>query len=223
MDSVMLTTNGVLETQDRRLDMLSAKYYVVSEWEPRYLEFRNRPDRFRFLYTFGDTDVYENMRAFPPAFLIPASGIEVIGDENMQLQRIKDPNFNAERCVILAEAPAELTASPAAVEAVEPRVVWTSWGLDDFEMDVTAPTKSVLVVSQMVYPGWKATIDGHAATIRTANYTFPSIILPEGNHHVRFSFEPLSFKAGALLSFSSIFVLVIMVLRGSHRPDQDRI
>src|SRR5207247_466524 len=89
MDSVMLTTNGVLETKDRRIDLLNAKYYIVSEWDPKYLEFRKQPDRFRFLYTFGATDVYENLRAFPAAFLVPASGIEVIPDETLQLARLK--------------------------------------------------------------------------------------------------------------------------------------
>src|SRR5207253_1502262 len=80
MDSVMLTTDGVLDTKDRRVDMLNAKYYIISEWDPRFRDFRNQPDRFRFLYSFGDTDVYENLHALPPAFLVPAAGIEIIPD-----------------------------------------------------------------------------------------------------------------------------------------------
>ena len=103
----MLMSKGVLENKDRRIDMLHARYYIVSEWDSRYMDFRNQPHRFRFLYTFGDTDVYENLRALPPAYVVPVSGIEVIPDEAQQLLRVKDPNFDAERCVVLSEAPPE--------------------------------------------------------------------------------------------------------------------
>src|SRR5262249_16735490 len=100
MDSVMLTPAGILEKQDRRLDMLNARYIIVSEWDPRYKDFRQQPERFRFLYSYSATDVYENLRAFPPAYLVPVSGLEVIPDDTLQLERLKDARFNPERGVI---------------------------------------------------------------------------------------------------------------------------
>jgi hypothetical protein len=226
MDLIMFTTKGVLETRDRRIDMLSAKYYIVSEWDPRYLEFRKQPERFRFLHTFTDTDVYENLRALPPAWLVPASGIEAIADEERQLSRLKDPNFDAEHCVVMAEAPKDLPASPAAAAGVAgaAKVEWTRWSVNAFEVDVNAPEPSVLVISQTEYPGWKAWIDGKPAALTRANYVFPAIFVPPGSHHVRFSFEPSSFKAGLALSLLATAILGVMVFRsGSDRSNPNRV
>jgi hypothetical protein len=224
MDSVMLTTKGVLETNDRRLDMLNAKYYIVSEYDSRDTEFRKRPDRFRLLYTSGHTDVYENLRAFPAAFLVPASGIEIIPDEAAQLERVKDPDFDAENCVVLGETPPETRAAPTSLPVVSaPKVEWVSRRVNDFELDVTAIRPDILVVSQMFYPGWKAYVDNNPVTILRANYAFPAIFISPGSHHVRFSFEPWNFKAGLALSLLAIAILAVMVFRGIDRSNQNRI
>ena len=219
-DSVMLTTGGVLETTDRRIDMLNAKYFIVSEWDSRYLEFRMQPDRFRFMYTFGDTDVYENLRSFPPAFLVPAPGIEVVPDEAAQLLRVKDPGFDAEHRVVLPEAPAAQAASPV---SSTPRVEWQAWNTGTFDLEVTAAQNSVLVLSQTDYPGWKAYVDGRAVPITRANYLFPSIFVSPGSHHVRFSFEPSSFRIGLALSVIAAAMLGVMVFRGSNQSNPNRI
>jgi Bacterial membrane protein YfhO len=224
MDSVMITTKGVLDSKDRRLDMLNAKYFVVSMWDSRYLEFRNQPERFRFLSTFGDTDLYENPRALPRAFLIPASGVEVIADETDQLRRVKDPNFDAEHCVILPSAPApESSSVPAGTAPTAPSIEWTANRPNGLELNASAVEPSVLVLSQIDYPGWKAFVDGRAVALTRANYAFPAILIPPGRHQVRFSFDPLTFKLGLALSVLAATILIVMVLRGTDRSNPHRV
>jgi hypothetical protein len=213
MDSVMLTTTGILGIKDRRLDMLCAKYYVVSEWDPHYMEFRTNPERFRFMYSSGDTDVYENLTALPPAYIVPAGGIEVIRDETEQLRRVKDPNFDAEHHVILPE-PSPVPAPPPSqtVAITTPKVEWTSRTPNSFELDVNTYQPSVLVVSQVDYPGWKAYVDGNPVRMTRANYAFPAIFISSGPHHVRFSFDPWTFKVGLALTALAAVILGIMVM-----------
>jgi hypothetical protein len=217
MDSVMLTSKGVLESKDRRVDMLNAKYYVLTTWDPRYLEFRKHPERFRFLYTAGDTDVYENLKAMPAAFLVPASGAVVIEDETAQLARVKDPSFDPEREVVLAKgiSPA---AGPSSSANLGATVEWISKRTNSFELNVIATEPGILVISQIDYPGWKATVDGQATDITRANYALPAIFVPEGEHRVLFSFEPLSFQIGLLLSAISLSVIAIL-FRGEGRSN----
>jgi hypothetical protein len=221
MDSVMLTTDGVLETKDRRLDLLNAKYYIVSEWDPRFTEFRNQPDRFRFLYTSGDTDVYENLRTFPPEFLVPAHGAEIIPNEASQLARLKDPTFQAEQQVVLTERPQEVPAVASLVSTA--KVEWTSRQANGFELDVTAGEANILVISQIDYPGWKASVDGHSVAIMRADYAFPAIFISPGAHHVRFSFEPWTFKIGLAMSALAAAIIVVIVFRGINRSNQNRL
>jgi len=219
MDSVMLIPRAVLDTKDRRLDMLNAKYYIVSEWDPLYMEFRNHPDRFRFLYTFGDTDVIENLRSLGPAFLVPLSGVEAIPDESKQLIRVKDPAFDPEHQVVVSEGPSS-TAEP---RGNEKRIEWRSTENDSFELDVTTSDPSVLVISQIDYPGWNADVDGKPAPIVRANYAFPAIFVSAGSHHVRFSFEPDTFKVGLALSVVAVIVLAVLATRGIRRSNPNRI
>jgi hypothetical protein len=224
MDSVMLTPAGILEKQDRRLDMLNAKYIIVSEWDPSYKDFRQRPERFRFLYSYGDTDVYENLRSFPPAYLVPVSGLEVIPDDNLQLERLKDAGFNPERGVIVSEPP-----PPAFVPGPSPPVIttskteWIARHVNDFELDVNAFSPSVLVISQIHYPGWKAYIDGSSVPVTRANYAFPAIFISPGPHHVRFSFEPWTFKAGLIVTVLTLILFGVMIRRGTARSVEDPI
>jgi hypothetical protein len=224
MDSVMLTPNGILEKQDRRLDMLNARYIIVSEWDPRFKDFRQQPERFRFLYSYGDTDVYENLKAFPPAYLVPVSGVEVIPDGTLQLERLKDVRFNPERSVIVSEPPpAPFAAGPPPPVITTPKTEWTARRVNDFELDVNAFAPSVLVISQIHYPGWKAYIDGSPVPVTRANYAFPAIFISSGPHHVRFSFEPWTFKAGLSITVLTLILFGVMIRRGIARSVENHI
>lgn len=223
-DAVVFTTKAVLETKDRRLDMLNTKYIVVSQWDALYEGFRKFPDRFRFLYSYGDTDVYENLRAFPPAYLVPSSGIEVIPEDERQLKRMKDPGFEARREVVLQGLPKDFVPPSSPLPVITtPSIKWTARDMNSFEMEVNASGSSVLVVSQTYYPGWKAYVDDEPAAIIRADYAFPSVIVSAGPHHVRFSFEPWTFKLGLALTMLTLVILGIMVFGAAHRPAQNHI
>jgi hypothetical protein len=210
-DGASFASQRVLNARDRRLDMLNAKYFIISEYDPLYLKFREQPERFRLKYTYELADVVENLNALPAAFTVPATGIEVIPDESKQLDRIKDPAFNPKLSVVLTEAveSAEKGASQQSL-LPSPEVKWISRRSSDFSLKVQAGEPSILVISQIYYPGWKAKVDGHEVGVLSANYALSAIPIASGTHDVSFSFEPASFKIGWRLSVLSIAVLLIM-------------
>ena len=161
------------------------------------------------MYTAGDTDVYENLKAMPAAFVVPASGAVVVEDETAQLARVKDPLFNPEREVVLTRAISQAGAASTSAGA-SGKVEWLSKHTNSFELKVTASEANILVISQIDYPGWKASVDGQPAAMTRANYALPAIFVPQGEHHVVFSFEPASFWIGLLLSAVSISVIAIL-------------
>ncbi|MFH1683814.1 MAG: YfhO family protein [Candidatus Margulisiibacteriota bacterium] len=65
-----------------------------------------------------------------------------------------------------------------------------------------------LFLSDSFYPGWKAYVDGTAAPIDQEAEYFRSVKLSPGKHLVRFVYDPLSFKIGALISLMTIFGLL---------------
>src|ERR1051326_5728792 len=107
----------------------------------------------------------------------------------------KNPQFNPEREVVLAQPISQLADDSTNVNSVR-RIEWLSKRTNDFELNVTAGEAGILVISQIDYPGWKARVDGRTAEIVRANYALPAIPIPQGEHRVTLSFEPLSFRVG---------------------------
>jgi uncharacterized membrane protein YfhO len=70
---------------------------------------------------------------------------------------------------------------------------------------------SVLVTSDVYYPGWKATIDNKSAEIFVTDYLLRGVVVPEGPHIVKFKFKPKRFYLGAAISGAAAFGLLLAV------------
>lgn len=75
--------------------------------------------------------------------------------------------------------------------------------------------KSLLVLADTYYPGWKAFIDGSETKIYPANLRQRAVIVPSGAHEVIFKYEPESFKHGLVISISSLLLSLIVLMRKS--------
>lgn len=64
-----------------------------------------------------------------------------------------------------------------------------------------------LVLSDAMYPGWVASVDGSPAPLERANYLFRAVPLPAGQHVVDFVFVPNSFRLGMFLSLLGVGLL----------------
>jgi hypothetical protein len=193
--------------------MLNVRYLLVSKSDPVAAALLRQPDRFRLAFTASRTDVIENLRATQRAFVIPASGIEVIAREPEQLTRLKESTFDPERSVILTEAHG--ISSDSRESAVRTRVDWMDRNSNAFKLKASTPGDGVLVVSQIYYPGWKATIDGVIVPVVSANFALTAVFLPAGTHDVRFFYDPASFKIGAIVSAVSLALLAMLCLSGA--------
>ncbi|MFV2016820.1 MAG: YfhO family protein, partial [Candidatus Heimdallarchaeota archaeon] len=65
---------------------------------------------------------------------------------------------------------------------------------------VSTPTDSILVLSDLWFPGWSAYLDGIEIEIYRANYLLRALPIPPGSHTVEFKYRPLSFTIGASLT-----------------------
>lgn len=142
----------------------------------------------------GMATVYENTQALPRAFLVPTA--TQVG-EGGALERMRSPEFDPTREVVLYDAPPFAGTDPATFEGEarilrhEPQMV---------EVAVQANGDGYLVLADNYYDGWTATIDGESVPILRANHTFRAVAIPGGEHTIRFRFEPRPLRAGFMIT-----------------------
>jgi hypothetical protein len=77
-------------------------------------------------------------------------------------------------------------------------------------LDVEAKKQALLVVAESYYPGWRATVDRQPANIMRANFLSQGVTVAPGKHTVEFSYEPDSFRYGALISLGGLASLAAL-------------
>jgi hypothetical protein len=93
-------------------------------------------------------------------------------------------------------------------------------------IEVRARRPGYLVLDDLFYPGWKATVDGRGTPIRAADGAFRAVRVGAGRHRVEFSYAPGAIRVGGLLTLLAALslagVLVAGWLRRGRRQDRSR-
>jgi hypothetical protein len=86
------------------------------------------------------------------------------------------------------------------------------------------PGPRALVLTEMNYPGWKATIDGSPTPILQADGPYKAVIVPPGTHDVVFVFRPWRVYVGVAVSLTTLVLAVgaaTFLLSRRKRPDKE--
>lgn len=75
-----------------------------------------------------------------------------------------------------------------------------------------ADGERLALFSEIYYPaGWKSFIDGAEVPHFRANYVLRGMVVPVGEHEIRFSFEPESFYLGNRISLASSILFILLI------------
>ena len=90
---------------------------------------------------------------------------------------------------------------------------------DEINYTSSSNKKQLAVFSEIYYHlGWKAYIDNQETPIVKTNYVLRALVVPAGNHSIRFEFKPISIKTSIVAStFASILLwlcLIVMIVLG---------
>ena len=117
-----------------------------------------------------------------PAF---APGVEALIDTS-DVARLKQGTAVVGPDDTLGDVPAISAAgSPATI---------THYGDNAVTISVEAAKPGVVVLHDVAYPGWTATVDGIATPMLRADLIFRGAEVPAGHHTVEFAFHPLSMR-----------------------------
>jgi len=137
----------------------------------------------------------------------------VVSDPDRLLAMLASPWHEPKRVVLVERTPEGGLGSEGGNGEVTIR---TDRG-EKVVMRVEATRKGFLFVSDQLYPGWQARVNGRPAEILRANYAFRAVAVPEGVSTVEFSYRPLSRRAGAWVSAVSSLALGFLVVLAWRR------
>lgn len=112
---------------------------------------------------------------------------------------LNDPEIGANRVIIETRDRTDGCSNPS-VE-VSPVIRVLSESANRIRVEIRTAQKGWLVVKDTFYPGWTARVNGLKEPIFAANSIFRAVQLGEGMNVVELSYQPLSFRLGAILSF----------------------
>jgi hypothetical protein len=178
----------------------------------RYLFYRpsDRPTRRQGLEQVYDgvVDVYRFTGHLPRAFVV--SAFEVEPDPERLLARLAAPDFKPRQTVLLEAPP---TSGRASGSRDRSSVHVTASEPERSAYDVDSVGGGLLVVTDTLYPGWQARVNGAPVPILRADYLFRAVPVPAGRSSVEMSYEPRSFRIGALVSLWSAAIVLLLMRR----------
>jgi hypothetical protein len=154
----------------------------------------------------GPVFVYRNPLAQPRAFMVGRYRLAPDRQEAERLLLASD--FDPREEVILEEKPAAAISEPGRVD-----VAIASHGYTHVTARVATRAPGLLVLSDTLYPGWQATIDGRTTRIYRANVSQRAVLVPAGAHEVRFEFRSPTIRVGFWLSIGGILLLLAAMVR----------
>jgi Bacterial membrane protein YfhO len=189
------------------LDLLNVKYLLTPE------DIVLPPDRFQLLRD-GATRVYLNRRVMPRAFLVD----EVIVLEEEAARRAIRDGIDLSHSAIIGQRLEGAQQPEHAAQSVGTARIRR---YEDEAVIITtdADGRRILVLSDVYYPGWVATIDGVNAPIHRVNHSFRGVSLPAGAHIVTFNYRPASFRYGVYLSMCGSALCLWLMVRRRDRSD----
>jgi hypothetical protein len=157
-----------------------------------------------YLAHSGDVKIYEHLTPPPRAFFVPHA--RCVASDAEALAAMRDPAFDPWAEVLLHDCAEDVAASGVGDGRGRAQVV--AYAEDRVVVEVTAPSRGVLVLTDAWYPGWRVTVRSAAGEARAsrqraplrADLLFRAVPLEAGAWRVEFRYRSRFLVLGALMS-----------------------
>lgn len=185
------------------IDMLNVKYVLSNK--------PLRSGKLTLVHS-GQTYVYRNERVLSRAYIVRQAAVVSKADDALKV--VASPGFNPKRTVVL-EGRTTVVPNPATPLVGAAKVLETSPTAIRVATESSSP--AYLVLSEVYYPDWKATVDGKPVKILPADYLFRAVQIPAGKHEVRMVLASTTYRIGLALTLGSLAFIIVMLLVGRQR------
>ena len=152
-------------------------------------------------------DVYENPDASPRAWLVHQ--VEVDSSPERPLSRLSGKEMDLQRTALVSQP---IEGSLGKVQS-DSNIEWVAYEPNRLELTVQAGSPSLLVLSEVFYPGWLAEVDGVPTTIHQVNGVLRGVRVEGGTHRLVMRYRPRSVYWGAAISLITLLAIGALWLR----------
>ena len=208
-------------------DLMGARFLVQKR------PFTNPDPDYRVVAHIDGVLIYENTAAFPRAFVVHQ--VHTVSNETASVAFLKrgstrNPDHSVRpamnprtQAVVETSALPRGTNDPGCASASGDRTRVTHYDAASVTIDVDARCPGLVVLSDTYFPGWTATVNGHATDILPTDLAFRGIAVPAGHSTVELRYRPSSFRDGVVLAVLAIVGLilagaVLVIMRRRRHP-----
>jgi len=153
-------------------------------------------------------DLFEAKHPAPLVMWYGAVTVVPQKDVLAAMRSVLEPDGSRRRAIV---EPADAALLPAAATTGTPDAregTLESYDPDEIRFDVDAPHDGLVVLNEILFPGWQVEVDGKAAQPVRANYLMRAVWVSAGPHTIAWRFEPRHWR---LLVGCYLLALVIML------------
>lgn len=184
----------------RLAGLLGLEYLVLDRPAERLPRHFPRVNDAKLLYGSGQMWIYRLAPAMPRAYvasrLVPVDSEAVLSQDEL-------PEFERTTEALIDDAAVQEIkgdfgqhggAEAGTLEPMRSSARVTRYERNAVALDVETDHAGLLVLHDIYYPGWEATVDGEPRPILRANLLFRGVEVGPGRHRVEFRFRPLSME-----------------------------
>jgi hypothetical protein len=169
----------------------------------------------RVAYRGRDGVVYRNDAALPRVFMVDRQ--QTVAGDDAALAAATAPGFDGRRVAITEQALPGLRPASGRPSPLPGNASLVSYKAEQVAVRTATRRSGLLVLTDVHYPGWKATVDGRPASIERVDYLLRGVLVPAGKHRVEFRYQPATFRAGWIISLLGLVAVLVAAVVGVRR------
>jgi hypothetical protein len=151
----------------------------------------------------SEDQVKELDNEIPYAFLVPDGTVR--SEESILPFMISD-EFNPRKIVVFSKPPKQGRGRPEQAPAFDGSCQVLRYRSEEIRFRVSCNRPAYLVMSEIWYPGWIASMDGKEVEVICGNYLFRVVPVDKGNHEVTLYFVSRPFRVGCVISLLTLVI-----------------
>ena len=133
----------------------------------------------------------------------------IVENANQEISSVKSINPSKE-AIINTTFKNQITKSFFPVQENE-KIELVSYQPDELLYKYSAREEKLAVFSEIYYPaGWKCYLDGKESSYFRTDYVLRGMVVPAGDHEIKFTFKPASYYVGNKISLASSVLLILL-------------